>query len=191
MAGTTIEIPDRIEAGSLALVAPTDSYIDAVVEAVQDPEIPRWTTIPSPFARGDAESFFERQARERSVGTSAVYLITTIDGSLVGATGMHAIDTEGLTAGIGYWVAARARGHGVATRAVGALVEWGFDTADGPGLRRIAADVMDGNDASRRVLERVGFRHEGTLRSLPAGSCGVGLDRVDMHVYAILDSDPR
>ena len=56
---------------------------------------------------------------------------------------------------IGYGLATTARGHGYATEAVRAVCEWLFAQ---PEVTRITAvDVLAGNRASRRVLERLGF----------------------------------
>ena len=46
---TVIELPSRIEADDLTLRAPTEDDLPAIVEACQDPELPRWTRIPTPY----------------------------------------------------------------------------------------------------------------------------------------------
>ena len=61
---------------------------------------------------------------------------------------------------IGYWLFVDARGRGVATRAVGALVEHALAN----GICRVEAHVRLGNEASERVLERLGFEREGIKR---------------------------
>jgi RimJ/RimL family protein N-acetyltransferase len=61
-------------------------------------------------------------------------------------------------AGVGevsYWVAAPARGRGVASRALGLLSEWAFTTL---GLSVIRLWTHADNAASRRVAERAGYR---------------------------------
>jgi RimJ/RimL family protein N-acetyltransferase len=63
---------------------------------------------------------------------------------------------------VGYWVAAPARGRGVAVRAVRLLCAWGFEAR---GLPRIQLHTLPGNVASERVAERAGFTREGLLRS--------------------------
>lgn len=65
------------------------------------------------------------------------------------------------SAWIGYWVASEVTGGGVAT---GALA-LGLDHCFGPvGLHRVEATVRPENAASRRVLEKAGFREEGLLK---------------------------
>ena len=65
------------------------------------------------------------------------------------------------SAWIGYWVASRRTGRGVAT----AALALGLDHAFGPvGLHRVEATVRPENAASRAVLAKVGFREEGLLK---------------------------
>jgi RimJ/RimL family protein N-acetyltransferase len=71
------------------------------------------------------------------------------------------------TAGRDVWQAAcmiapRARGHGLAARALAIGID---DVFDRKGARRIFADIDPENIASIRTFERLGFRHEGVLRA--------------------------
>lgn len=52
------------------------------------------------------------------------------------------------------------RGKGLMKRALSMLIEWGFDQ----GLHRIFAEVYDFNIVSVKLLERLGFSHEGRQR---------------------------
>ena len=62
---------------------------------------------------------------------------------------------------LGDWLGAEEWGGGIATEAAGALVDFGFREL---GLARIYAQVMAGNDASCRVLEKLGMIDEGVRR---------------------------
>lgn len=63
---------------------------------------------------------------------------------------------------IGYFVGEPYLGRGYATEAVGLAVTYAFSVA---GLHRVQAGVMPRNAASKRVLEKVGFRSEGLSRN--------------------------
>ena len=67
---------------------------------------------------------------------------------------------------IGYWVAAGARGRGVATRATRLLAEWAREAL---GLTRIEVLPHKDNGPSRRVAEKAGFRDSGALVRPPRG----------------------
>ncbi|MGE0399291.1 MAG: GNAT family N-acetyltransferase [Kofleriaceae bacterium] len=62
---------------------------------------------------------------------------------------------------LGYWLAASAWGSGIATEACTAAVDFGFRELD---LARIYAQVLAGNHASQRVLDKLGMTTEGTKR---------------------------
>ena len=62
---------------------------------------------------------------------------------------------------LGYWLAADEWGRGIATEAATAAVELGFTEM---ALARIYAQVLVGNDASYRVLDKLGFVLEGVKR---------------------------
>ncbi len=69
-------------------------------------------------------------------------------------------DIYRVSAEIGYWLGLEWWGQGIATRAVRALTDWAFTTFT---LERIQAGVFETNPASRRVLEKAGYRLEGRL----------------------------
>ena len=91
-----------------------------------------------------------------------VALAITLDGALVGSVDLRIEAADGRTGEIGYWVAAAARGRGVASTAARLLSDFGFDTL---GLRRIELNAAVGNAASRRVAEKAGFELEGIRRA--------------------------
>ncbi len=83
---------------------------------------------------------------------------------------------------VGYWLAAPARGRGVATRAVRLLCAWAFEELS---LARIQLHTLPGNVASERLAERAGFTREGLLRSF-AEMKG---RRVDINMFSLLPGE--
>ncbi len=84
-----------------------------------------------------------------------------LNGELVGSVALMEVNLAMGTAMIGYSIGAAWHGRGVGTAAVRALVDAVFrDTR----LRRLMAYVHEENLASRRLIEKVGFRQEGLLR---------------------------
>ena len=139
--------------------------VDAITAAVQDPEIPRWTFVPSPYTRADAEAFLERSAEEEAAGTSINLLaVDAEDDRLLGSFSLMELDLEPGYGEIGYWVAAEARGRGVATRAVRLLADWAREEL---GLTKIDVLPHKDNAPSRRVAEKAGFRDTGELLGSP------------------------
>lgn len=62
-------------------------------------------------------------------------------------------DGEGVFA-TGYWCARAQRGKGYATEATNAAIRYAFDALD---AKAVSINYYDGNDASRRVIEKLGF----------------------------------
>ena len=111
------------------------------------------------------------------------WLLHYADGNLepLGWVSLRIGESSRTTAEIGYSVIHGHRGRGVATEAVGALVEEGFRRAR---LREIRAYCLPENLSSRAVLRHNGFEDEGTL---PRGATVQGKP-VDVIVHT-LDRD--
>lgn len=106
------------------------------------------------------------------------------DGWIRGVCGFHHVDERNRATSVGYWLAADAQGRGLATGAVGALLDQAF----GPlGLHRAELRAHPDNRRSRAVAERLGFAQEGVLRE--AERFGDGYR--DLVLYAMLASDWR
>ena len=65
----------RLGDDEIALRPPVPGDVHAITEACQDPEIPRWTRVPSPYTRAHAVEFVERSARTWEQGTDAPFVI--------------------------------------------------------------------------------------------------------------------
>ena len=57
--------------GTLTLRHPHHEDAEAIYEACQDPEIPKWTSVPCPYPREHATQWIERTGTERAEGRSA------------------------------------------------------------------------------------------------------------------------
>jgi RimJ/RimL family protein N-acetyltransferase len=158
---------------------------DAVFRACQDPEIQRWTTVPSPYLRDHANDFVARfgPTAFENDAAAAYAVCDAATGALLGSCGLIFVDLANRTAEVGYWTAAWARGRGVATAATRAVARWAVDDL---GLRRIVAHAAVGNHASALVARRAGFAPEGIARSATADRTG---DPVDLWVAALVDTD--
>jgi ribosomal-protein-alanine N-acetyltransferase len=163
----------------------TEADIPAIVEAVQDPEIPRYTTVPDPYGEPEARHWQRMATTGLRIGTELPALIVDPDDDrLLGAVGLHNLNPETGRCSAGYWVAAPARRRGVARRALNLLCAYAFEHL---GVRRIELWIEPANPASLRVAESVGFTREGLLRSFMQ----VGGRRRDMLMYSLLPGETR
>ena len=125
--------------------------------------------------RGD--EFFERftdalndQLTEQEAGVCAFYVLVGDDGSALGRFNLY--DISGGTANLGYRVAQRAAGRGVATASVLELCRL---AAHEHGLRTLGAETSHENVASQRVLQKAGFVPVGP--AAPGGKPGTRYER--------------
>ncbi|WP_405780299.1 GNAT family N-acetyltransferase [Streptomyces sp. NBC_00859] len=175
--------PVTLTSERLLLRPLTGADTEAVFQACQDPDIQRWTVVPSPYGREDAESFVSRTVPDGwRAGTSLTFaVLTRANTQLVGAVSVFQRGQAG-TWEVGYWTAREHRGHGFMTEAVTVLTHWSFGTL---GAERLEWRAEVGNAGSRAVAEKAGFRLEGVLRAdlLNKGT------RRDAWLGAILPSD--
>ena len=148
--------------------------VPAIVAACQDPEIPRWTSVPSPYTEADALGWLDSDVEE------SFAVVDPASGELFGSIGARFLG-DGV-AEVGYWIAKEARGRGVAPRALGLLARRLFERGEVVRVQ-LRADVE--NEASQRVAEKAGFVREGVLRS----SLELKGERRDIIMYSLLPED--
>jgi ribosomal-protein-alanine N-acetyltransferase len=57
---------------------------------------------------------------------------------------------------LGYWIGQPLWGQGLMTEAATAVTRWGFETL---GLHKITVGCIEGNHASKRIIEKLGYRY--------------------------------
>lgn len=159
----------------------------AVHAACQEPDIPRWTSVPSPYGVEDAEQFVGTVVPEgwRDDTTYNFAVASRADGSLVGAMGLvrlARLHTPERQAELGYWTAKEHRGRGYTVEAARAVLRWAFRDL---GVERLEWHAEAGNEGSRAVARKLGFHMEGTLR---AQLVREGIRR-DVWIGSLLPSD--
>jgi RimJ/RimL family protein N-acetyltransferase len=114
--------------------------------------------FPFPYTEANARRWLELVA---AMEVETAFAIADAD-ELIGGIGlMLREEVFRRTAEVGFWLGEPFWNRGIATRAVRAMVDWGFSELD---LERIQARVFEENRASARVLEKAGFSYEGRLR---------------------------
>jgi len=174
--------PVTLRTPRLELSLPTSDDAEAITAAAADPEVPRWTTLPSPYTLDHAHDFIARAATWTEEGTQLNWAIRC-DGAWVGMIGLAHLDHGG-DAEIGYWMAADARGRGFLTEAARAVIGYAFDELE---LARIEWRAVVGNIPSARAARTLGFRYEGMLRQALSDPRG----RHDGWIAGLLRDDDR
>ena len=133
--------------------------------------------FPNPYSIDDARAFIAKAAGH----SPRSYFAITVDGKLAGGIGYTQLsDVERIGAEVGYWLGCEFWGRGIATEALRLMTRHAFRT--NPVLRRLFALPYASNPASARVLEKAGYRLEGTLRQSAIKNGHV----LDQWMYAIL-----
>jgi [ribosomal protein S5]-alanine N-acetyltransferase len=142
----------------------TDDDAPAIAGGAGDPRVARFLVqVPSPYpvvlARRWIAARVEWWPQQRGV-TFAIARRDT-PAQLIGTTSLRR-SASSRRAELGYWLTWQTWGNGYATEACRAVVDFGFARLN---LARIHAQVIAGNTASCRVLDKLGMVCEGVLRS--------------------------
>jgi RimJ/RimL family protein N-acetyltransferase len=128
----------------------------------QDPEVMRYITGGVPWTDEKIQSFVDRQVKlyaER--GYCRWKLTEQPTGEVIGFCGPGAW-RDGLEPEIGWWLARRCWGRGLATEAARAALGDAFERVR---LDRLISVAMPANAASRRIMEKLGLRFESEFES--------------------------
>lgn len=168
--GARLRLLDEGEAGAL-----TD-----VIDANRD-HLRRWLPWAETHDLEDSVEYLRRKRLQWDMNDGFEGAIE-LDGRIVGGAGFHRVDWVNRCTSIGYWLAADAQGRGLMTATVRALLDHAFGVWD---LHRVFIEVVVGNERSKAIPARLGFRQEAVLREakLIAGRYE------DTLLYAMLASD--
>ena len=175
--------PARLSDGVVLLRPFVRRDVPFIVRNCSDPEVPRWTRIPSPYTEAHADLFIDRMEMEAARGSAAAFAVCAAgEGEALGAITVLRVDWEYLRGDLGYYLGAAGRGRGLMTHAVRVICPWVFAKL---GLQRLQLHVDVDNLPSQRVAEAAGFAREGVLRSWQEQQGR----RVDMVCYSRLPTD--
>ncbi|MBM7774747.1 aminoglycoside 6'-N-acetyltransferase [Actinokineospora baliensis] len=126
-----------------------------------DPEVARYQAWESPLSVGRAAEVVARFGADAPGGVGWFQYAISLEGALIGDLGVNLHENR-MQAEIGFTIAAAAQGRGYGTEAVARVLRHLFDDL---GLHRVSAECDPRNEASARLLERVGFQREGLRRA--------------------------
>ena len=146
-----------VEGDRVSLHPVEEEDLEFVTEGVNHPHVRalvgQW--FPTPLAR--ERRYFE----EMNERTDAVQVLVTAEGERVGVVELYPIDRETGVADLAVWIHPDSRRSGFAREAVELVVDYAFSELR---IHKVTANAYAANDASRRMLESVGFVEEGVGR---------------------------
>lgn len=152
--------PEEIPCAAFRLRLVRQEDAPALLRFLNRPEVIEPTSSEG-WTLESLRMFGEENLAGALIGKWARYAIVQEDGMVVGSVGLFHIDARNRRGEIGYDLSPEQWGRGIMTAAAGALIDWAF--AEG-GFNRIEATVMVRNRRSERVLEKLRFQREATMR---------------------------
>jgi len=158
----------------------TPADANAIFRLHTNAHVLRYWDSPPWKERARAERFIATCMQIEQEGSGARLAIErAADAAFIGWCCLVQWNPEYRSATMGYCLDDAAWGQGFATEAAGALLQWGFGAL---ALNRVQAETDTRNTPSGRVLEKLGFVREGTLRE----DCIVDGEVSDSWVYGLL-----
>ena len=163
----------------------TDADAGRLFALHSDAHVLRYWDSPPWTEPARAERFITVCRKIADEGTGArVAIDRASDGAFVGWCGLTGWNPDHRSASLGYVLGEPMWGHGYATEAAHAVLRWAFDTLD---LNWVQAETDTRNVPSARVLGKLGFVREGTLRE----DCVVNGEVSDTWVFGLLRREWR
>jgi [ribosomal protein S5]-alanine N-acetyltransferase len=146
---------ERIETERLLLRSWDAADASVMQRELSKVEMARMLAIPHPYPEDGAAKWIPTARPGRDFAIALRETDEVVGGITLFEQEQHR------RAELGYWCAIDSWGHGYATEAVQAIIEYGFRAL---ALNRVHAECHGDNPASRRVLEKAGMAFEGRLR---------------------------
>lgn len=141
-------------------------------------------TVPGGPTRSLSFPAYVRSEKTMRRAKAGFPMVIEHRGRLVGRVAVNRVEWGAERGGsLGYWVAKEQAGQGIAPLAVALLTEYVF----AQGLHRIEIAIRPENEASLRVVEKLGFRDEGVRRRF----LHIDGDYRDHRIFALTSEEPR
>jgi diamine N-acetyltransferase len=152
--------------------------LDFIQRSRNDPALRQGMTWNEPENGEQVSEAFEEFISD----DNSVSLLIAHDDGPVGMISLFNIDRTAGKSELAYWIAPDAQSSGYATEAAELVVEYVFDERR---FHKVVARAFASNQASQRVLEKIGFREEGHLRD----AFYKGGQYVDAYRYGLLEGE--
>jgi len=130
---------------------------------IQDKTISESTlNIPWPYKSEDAQIFIQKTKKSLQKKSEFVFGIELKNRKeVIGCIGLDKVNFEHKNAELGYWLGSKYWSQGIVTKAGKLILKFGFEKLK---LHRIWCCIFSDNPASKKVVEKLGFKREGLHR---------------------------
>ena len=170
--------PVFIQGDRIELRTVEEEDLDFLQETVNAPNVRHFLGARDPINGHQEQEWYE----ERASDEGHTSLLICRDGEPMGSVGLHPRGGTGVNAEIGILLAEEFWGEGYGTEASELITDYGFREKR---YHRLFARVFEGNEGSKRIWEKLGFRHEAVHEEAEF------LDGayVNIHFYAVLTDE--
>lgn len=152
----------NLETDRLVLIPISEDDAEDIYQNVKEYDIARWLiNLPHPYPKDGAIKFI-REAKELMKKGNSYELAIRLksNGELIGVMTLCKVDKKNKNSELGYWIAKKYWNIGLATEVGFKVLEFGFNVLK---LERIFAKCVPENEASKKVMEKIGMEYEGTM----------------------------
>lgn len=140
-----------------------DEDIDDLVQGLNNINVSKWlAAIPYPYTRQDAKNFIS-YAKDSNDNSKNIMLAIVLkeNNKVIGGTSIENINKKDGTAGGGIWLNEEYQKSGYGIEAFSTRIKFAFDVL---GLRRMENGYFPGNEKSRNMQHKLGYKDEGLRR---------------------------
>jgi ribosomal-protein-serine acetyltransferase len=130
---------------------------------------------------GDFKNYISKCKKQHNEGSDLGYVII-FNKTVVGRIGLHNIDQQNKIASIGYWLDENYTGQGIITKSCKAIINYAYHTLN---LNRIEIKCGTGNNKSKSIPEKLGFKKEGILCQAEM----VNNTFIDLYIFSMLKNE--
>jgi len=169
MAASRLPYPITLNGDGITLREWRSEDLDDLITMFDEPDIARWTPMPSPFDVEAGIAYLKRAYHGRISGRRIQLAITADGGRPLGEVLLFGVDLGLKEAELGYLVGAEHRRRGLASAALSLLSSYARSSLN---LSRLLLRIDPGNTASTAVARRCGYRLTGEPPILQEGPYG-------------------
>ena len=152
----------KIEGERILLRTPEMGDVSDLVEGLNNLEVAKWLAgAPYPYTEQDAKTFIENAQNADSSKKIPLVIVLKEENKVIGGIEIREINKKDGTCGGGIWVNEKYQKNGYGTEAFSIRNKYCFEEL---GMRRIENGFFAGNEKSRKMQLKLGYKEEGIRR---------------------------
>ena len=133
-----------------------------VVEGLNNINVSKWLAkVPYPYTENDAKGFIDFARKQDNQNRLSFAIVLKENNKVIGGTEIANINLKDGIAGGGIWLNEKYQKNGYGMEAFSTKIKYAFDVL---GLRKMENGYFAGNEKSKKLQERLGFKTEGIRR---------------------------